>query len=99
MAAIDAINTSITHLATGLILASYQGHVDVVKRLLRTRRAHVAVDSTNNCGHTALMLTSEKGHVTLVKELLSAGANVNAADNDGDTALIGASRQGHKSLV
>ncbi|KAJ9448209.1 Ankyrin repeat and KH domain-containing protein mask [Diplonema papillatum] len=99
MAGIDAITDRTRRGATGLILASYQGHADVVSRLLRTSEGRAAVDSTNTHGATALLVASQMGHESVVKELLSAGADVNAATNDSWTALILASVTGNSSVV
>ncbi|KAG9398931.1 hypothetical protein AC1031_014012 [Aphanomyces cochlioides] len=69
-------------------MASYNGHLKVIKELL-ARGA--AIDVTNSAGDTSLHGASERGHLEVVQELLAQpldvveeliaqGANVHAED-------------------
>ena len=74
---------------TALMLASSEGHLEMVKLLVEN-----GADYTN-----ALRLASREGHLEIVKLLIENGANINAKDNDGETALMGASYNGHLEVV
>ncbi|KAJ9459978.1 Ankyrin-like protein [Diplonema papillatum] len=89
MAPIASILSSYKSGATGL-LASHEGHADVVKRLLRAR---AAVDAVNRRGATALVVAGGEGH------LLVAGAKVDAADSFGHTALVLAGQRPYEAAV
>ena len=77
---------------TVLMIASRQGHLDIVKILLDAGVNLRAVDNTN--GFTALIWAAEGGHPEVVQILLSAGAKLNAASSTGKTALHMAAWQG-----
>ena len=81
---------------TALAAASLQGHVDIIKVLLR-RGADV--NKTNERGVTALMLASSKGHTAGVRVLLEGNASVCIKDEKGRTALMYASKGGHVDTV
>ncbi|KAJ9442734.1 hypothetical protein DIPPA_24758 [Diplonema papillatum] len=75
-AVIAAIPESCKAGATALIIASRQGHADVVERLLRTTGDYPAyVDAANNSGYTALIYACWPGAG------VRAGADVSAATN------------------
>ena len=87
-----------------VILASAEGHVEVV-RLLASAAGHVEVvrllleagangNLADSSGTTALMLASATGRVELVRLLLEAGADRNLVNEDGLTALMIASAKG-----
>ena len=59
---------------TPLLMASQNGHAEVVKLLLAAK-ADVNAAMTN--GVTPLFIASEKGHTEIVKLLLAARADVN----------------------
>ena len=62
---------------TALMLASSEGHLEMVKLLVE-----------NGANYTnALRLASREGHLEVVKYLIEKGADVNAKDNEGKTAL------------
>ena len=65
-------------------LASYSGHLAVVRTLL-DHGADVAAKA--EFGGTSLHKASERGHPAVVQTLLDHGADVAARDNDGQTAL------------
>jgi ankyrin repeat protein len=83
---------------TPLLIASRNGHTEIV-RLLLTANADVnAPDKTN--GFTPLWKASQKGHTEIVKLLLTARADVNAVDKkEGVSPLWIASRNGHTEVV
>jgi len=81
---------------TSLIIASQEGHVDVVDCLLSLG---ANTEAKNQLGKTALMTASLKGMVDVVDRLLAAGCNVHAQDPNGSTALICAALEGHVSII
>jgi ankyrin repeat protein len=60
---------------TPLLIASRNGHTEVVKLLLTAKADVNAAHKTQ--GITSLLIASQKGHTGIVKLLLTAGADVN----------------------
>uniref|UniRef100_A0A0G4HJE4 Uncharacterized protein n=1 Tax=Chromera velia CCMP2878 TaxID=1169474 RepID=A0A0G4HJE4_9ALVE len=81
---------------TALIVASANGHTEIV-RLLVDARANVDLQHTN--GTTALIQSSNKGHTDIVRLLLHANASVDMQDKAGYSALMWASTNGHTDVV
>jgi ankyrin repeat protein len=86
---------------TSLIPASERGHVDYVRRVLKT---DIDVDHINRLGWTALLeavILGDGGpdHQQIVSLLLAAGAGATIPDKDGVTALRHAQTQGYTALV
>ena len=86
---------------TALHVASSEGHVGVVRALIKAgadinQRASVDKGLTSDC--RALHLACETGRVEVVDALLAAGAPVDTRDR-GVTPLMGAAIQGHESVV
>lgn len=77
-----------------LMVASFEGHLDIVQLLLDNGAEVNDVDST---GMTALMLAAERGHLEIVKLLLSKGANIynKTAVGQPQNALEIARQNGH----
>jgi hypothetical protein len=72
---------------TALILASQDGHVEVVRLLLA--RKGVEVNKSAQNGATALMVASQSGHVKVVRLLLARqDVEVNKTAQNGGAALI-----------
>ncbi|WNG45018.1 ankyrin repeat domain-containing protein [Archangium minus] len=70
---------------TLLMLASYHGHVDATRTLLK----HQAdPERTNDRGQTPLAGAAFKGDVTIARLLLDHGARVDGTGPDGKTALM-----------
>jgi hypothetical protein len=79
---------------TPLMLASMEGHVALVRRLL----PHLAVSDLERCyvgGRTALYYAAEEGSEEVIDLLLSHGAQGNIRDREGLTPLMQASYRGH----
>ena len=86
---------------TSLIPASERGHVDYVRRVLRTG---IDVDHVNRLGWTALLEAVILGggghdHQAIVRLLLAAGADRSIADRDGVTPLEHARTRGHTAVA
>ena len=94
-----------------LILASRDGDVDMVERLLSTPGIEVNAVASHEGDEdlhiyepvddmTALIFASVHGHADVVERLLGApGIDVNMEDADGGTALMWASGNGHTDVV
>ncbi|WP_028660084.1 ankyrin repeat domain-containing protein [Nocardioides insulae] len=83
------------------IPASERGHVDYVRRVVRT---DVDIDHVNDLGWTALLeavILGDGGrrHQEVVKILLAAGADRTITDGDGITALQHAENRGYDRIV
>ena len=81
---------------TALMMASNEGHAEIVRLLLAAGADTELVEIT---GCTALIAASNAGHVEVVSLLLDAGADKDVVDKRGMTALIMASNEGHAAVV
>ena len=81
---------------TALMMASNEGHTEIVSLLLAAGANANLVETT---GSTALIAASNAGHVEVVSLLLDAGADTDVVDKRGMTALIMASDRGHAAVV
>ena len=81
-----------------LMLASKQGHLDIVGMLL-SKGANIHDKDTTD-GYSSLMIASQEGCLSVVELLLSKGANIHdKTTTHGYTSLMIASQQGHMSVV
>ncbi len=84
-----------------VIPASERGHVDYVRRVVRTG---IDVNHVNNLGWTALLEAvilgdGGRAHQEIVRTLLAAGADPAIADADGVTALQHAEQRGFDEIA
>lgn len=82
---------------TSLHLAAFNGHTQILHRLLGTGESNV--DSPDSTGSTAVMWASLNGHDGAVKLILSHGANVNIRYKGSSNALYNACSGGHYKIV
>lgn len=78
---------------TALMLASINGHLEIVRSLV-LRGANV-----NQSGWTPLMYAATRDHVNIARLLISYGAKVDAAADNGYTALMMATRENKAGVV
>jgi ankyrin repeat protein len=78
------VNSKDRYGATALIRATEQGHIEIIKLLLK---ASADVNIQDKDGVSALMEAAITGKDELVDLLLQAGANPNLKNVDGKTAL------------
>jgi ankyrin repeat protein len=80
-----------------LIIASGNGHTDIVAFLLENR---IDVNQQDKVGYTALIWASQQGHKDIARMLLKEkNIEINQQNNDGFTSLIMASILGHLEIV
>jgi ankyrin repeat protein len=83
---------------TALVWASNNGHLEVVRALLKVEGVDVNIKDMD--GGTALIYACWKGHLDVARALLShVAVDVNIRDNNGETALILASEKGHLDII
>ncbi|PIG84613.1 hypothetical protein AARAC_010916 [Aspergillus arachidicola] len=80
-----------------LHLAAFNGHIQVLHRLLATDKGNM--NSTDSTGSTAVMWASLNGHQDAVQMILSHGANVNTIGGEYGDALQAASAKGYDKIV
>ena len=84
--------------STALMIASQEGHVEVVRLLLACQA--VDVNKADSNGFTALCIASYTGHVEVVRLLLAhPGVKTRQTTSDGWSALGAASQSGHGAIV
>ena len=81
---------------TGLFLAAWQGHVDIIGFLVNK---NVNVRKINNNGETALHQAACSGHVGVLRLLLENGADLKESDDSGWTSLDWAIKGRHMEAV
>ncbi|KAG9347909.1 hypothetical protein JZ751_003926, partial [Albula glossodonta] len=91
--------TIFIHLQTGLIVACYQGYVDVVIALAHC--PYIDVNWQDNEGNTALITAAQAGHITISNYLLNyyPGLEIEKRNCHGFTALMKAAMQGRTECV
>jgi ankyrin repeat protein len=100
---VDTIPNIIDVSDPGIVAASRNGHVDVVKFLIQrgalvdnrgVKETHCRVFKS-----TALIEASDRGHFEIVKLLVQHGAELGLKANNGDTALMRARAGKHLGIV
>uniref|UniRef100_A0A8C0EB56 Ankyrin repeat domain 33B n=1 Tax=Bubo bubo TaxID=30461 RepID=A0A8C0EB56_BUBBB len=83
----------------GLIVACYQGYVDIVIALAQC--PHLDVNWQDNEGNTALITAAQAGHITITNYLLNyfPGLNIEKRNVFGFTALMKSAMQGRTECV
>lgn len=84
---------------TVLMIAAYNGYLEAVKALLKSKNIKVDLQQTSFHKQTALILAAYSGHVDIVKILINANANVNIQDSSYRTALFLAIEKNHIECV
>lgn len=84
---------------TGLLVACYQGYVDVVIAL--SQCPHLDVNWQDSEGNTALITAAQAGHITITNYLLNyyCGLDIERRNCHGFTALMKAAMQGRLDCV
>ncbi|XP_026791966.3 ankyrin repeat domain-containing protein 33B [Pangasianodon hypophthalmus] len=84
---------------TGLIVACYQGYVDIVIAL--SQCPYVDVNWQDSEGNTALMTAAQAGHIMITNFLLNyfAGVDIELRNCHGFTAIMKAAMQGRANCV
>uniref|UniRef100_A0A8C5R3B2 Ankyrin repeat domain 33B n=1 Tax=Leptobrachium leishanense TaxID=445787 RepID=A0A8C5R3B2_9ANUR len=87
------------HIGTGLLVACYQGYVDIVIAL--SQCPHIDVNWQDNDGNTALITAAQAGHITITNYLLNyyPALDVEKRNIHGFTALMKAAIQGRTDCV
>ncbi|KAG9401267.1 hypothetical protein AC1031_010026 [Aphanomyces cochlioides] len=83
--------------STPLMIASIQGHVQVVNVLSRCNT--LDLNAQDNNGSSALFLAASRGKTEVVRTLMEASAAVDLVCVNGKTALHVASENGHHEIV
>jgi ankyrin repeat protein len=83
-------------LNTPLHLASLNGHLEIIKYLIKKG---VDVNAKNRKSQTPLHLAIHNAHKNIIDFLLHHNANINALDSEGDTPLAWAAYKGQLEIV
>ncbi|KAG5900648.1 hypothetical protein JTB14_005921 [Gonioctena quinquepunctata] len=90
------INTSNANGLNALHLASKDGHVEIVRELLKRG---AVVDSATKKGNTSLHIASLAGQEEVVRILVQHGASLNVQSQNGFTPLYMAAQENHDGCV
>ncbi|XP_015265121.1 PREDICTED: ankyrin repeat domain-containing protein 33B [Gekko japonicus] len=84
---------------TGLIIACYQGFVDIVIALAQC--PHIDINWQDNEGNTALITAAQAGHITITHYLLNyyPGLDIEKRNVFGFTALMKSAMQGRTECI
>uniref|UniRef100_UPI00398EC4B2 ankyrin repeat domain-containing protein 33B-like n=1 Tax=Pristiophorus japonicus TaxID=55135 RepID=UPI00398EC4B2 len=84
---------------TGLMVACYQGFMDIV--FILAQCPHLDVNSQDKEGNTALIIAAQAGHITITNYLLNyfPGIDIERRSAHGFTALMKAGMQGRTDCV
>eukprot|EP00931_Biecheleriopsis_adriatica_P120482 TRINITY_DN95609_c0_g1_i1.p1 TRINITY_DN95609_c0_g1~~TRINITY_DN95609_c0_g1_i1.p1 ORF type:complete len:228 (+),score=74.05 TRINITY_DN95609_c0_g1_i1:62-685(+) len=83
--------------ATPLMIAAFNGKLNIVEALLQQR--HLKVTEGNNYNSTALHYAAQRGHDQIIEVLVQKKSEVDALDKASDTPLSWAARSGYKEAV
>ncbi|CAG2199669.1 unnamed protein product [Mytilus edulis] len=81
---------------SALLLASQNGHCDIVKLLLEK---NANVDQCNSAGESPLYKACQKGCIDIVKLLLERNLNVDLFDNNDCSPLLQSNQKGHTDIL
>ena len=81
---------------TALLLATDQGHTDIVRALIAWRSN---VNARDNDGKTALIIAAARGHTDIVQFLIQHGADITTKDRFDNTALHNAEKYGGPAVT
>ncbi|XP_050526017.1 ankyrin-3-like isoform X3 [Daktulosphaira vitifoliae] len=90
------VNTTNANGLNALHLAAKDGHVDIVKCLLKRK---CSVNSVTKKGNSALHIASLAGQEEVVKVLIENNASINIQSHSGFTPLYMAAQENHCSIV
>ncbi|CAG9824123.1 unnamed protein product, partial [Phaedon cochleariae] len=90
------INTSNANGLNALHLASKDGHIDIVRELLKRG---AVVDAATKKGNTSLHIASLAGQEEVVRLLVQYGASLNVQSQNGFTPLYMAAQENHDGVV
>ncbi|WP_422448252.1 ankyrin repeat domain-containing protein [Endozoicomonas sp. ALB091] len=88
----------LSHFSGALIQASFHGHLNAVKYLLRAFETHFSTAPKPDISKP-LWMAAQSGHVDVVKYLAGLGANVNVESQNFGSAVWTASKYGHLDTV
>ncbi len=95
-AGFNNVNIKLHNNSSALLLATAQGHIELVELLLDKG---ADVNAKDKDGLTSLMVSISNGSIEIVQLLLARGADVNLIDDEGTTALIRAAQKGNSKIV
>lgn len=84
---------------TALFVASEQGHLEIVKKLVENEPHGANITFTDNNKKTSLHMACEEGHTDIVTYLIEKGADISALDLEGCSSLHMACISGKKEIV
>ncbi|XP_018323633.1 ankyrin-3 isoform X2 [Agrilus planipennis] len=90
------INTSNANGLNALHLAAKDGHIEVVRELLKR---DAIIDAATKKGNTALHIASLAGQEEVVRLLIQHGASINVQSQNGFTPLYMAAQENHENVV
>ncbi|XP_061352740.1 potassium channel SKOR-like isoform X2 [Gastrolobium bilobum] len=85
-----------TELVMRMNCAAYDGHLDLLKRLIGSG---ADPNKTDYDGRSPLHISASKGYVDISHFLVEQGVNINLADKFGSTPLLDAIKNGHEEVA
>eukprot|EP00944_MAST-04C_sp_MAST-4C-sp1_P015127 g15127.t1 len=105
------VNKGGAHNWSPLWIASFQGHVNLVRLFLKylldhpkadtalTKHKIIDIEQKDIHGETALSKACSKGHTEIVSLLIDQGANVMHVENNGESCLLQSTPLGHVEVM